>query len=84
MHHILSQEGTTDSYICEYWDNNIGNFNSVTPENLITNIWSAVTALKLDKAGINYDLVGVHSLRAGGSMLLKLQDESDTTIIKLS
>lgn len=39
--------------------------------------------LKLDEAGINPDLVRVHSLRAGGAMSLKLQGESDTTIQKM-
>jgi len=39
--------------------------------------------LKLDEAGINPDLVGVHSLRAGGAMSLKVQGESDTTIQKM-
>jgi hypothetical protein len=36
----------------------------------------------LDQAGIDPDIVGVHSLRAGGAMSLKLQGESDTTIMK--
>ena len=39
--------------------------------------------LHLDKQGINPDLVGAHSLRAGGAMALKLHGESDTTIMKL-
>jgi hypothetical protein len=38
--------------------------------------------LKLHRSGINPVLVGVHSLRAGGAMALKLTGESDTTIMK--
>jgi hypothetical protein len=38
--------------------------------------------LELHKNGIDPDLVGVHSLRAGGAMALKLQGVSDTTIKK--
>ena len=37
----------------------------------------------LDKVGINPDLVGIHSLRAGGAMALKLHGKSDTTIMKM-
>ena len=46
-------------------------------------IRSAVATLNLDATGINPDLVGVHSLRAGGAMALKLQGEQDTTIMKM-
>ena len=33
--------------------------------------------------GIDQTLVGVHSLRAGGAMALKLNGESDTVIMKI-
>ena len=46
-------------------------------------IRSAVATLKLEKSGINPDLVGVHSLRTGGAMALKLHGEADTTIMKM-
>ncbi len=38
--------------------------------------------LGLDKAGIDTDLIGAHSLRAGGAMALKLMGGSDTVIMK--
>ena len=43
---------------------------------------ASVKTLELHKNGIDPDLVGVHSLRAGGAMALKLQGVSDTTIKK--
>ena len=55
----------------------------ITPTHMIHAIRSAVSKLKLEENGINLDLVGVHSLRAGGAMALKLQGESDTTIMKM-
>ena len=55
----------------------------VTPIDLLTTIRFSVSALKLHHAGINPDLVGVQSLRAGGGMSLKLHGESDTTIMKM-
>ena len=81
VHHILEHGGTTDSYICEYWDGLT--FQTVTPNDLIASIRVSIVLLGLDKAGINPDLVGVHSLRAGGAMALKLHGELDTTIMKM-
>ena len=43
---------------------------------------ATVVHLKLHESGIDPDLVGVHSLRAGGAMALKLQGVEDTTIKK--
>jgi hypothetical protein len=48
-----------------------------------SNIRQAVTHLNLHLAGIDPDLVGVHSLRAGGAMALKLTGARDTTIMKI-
>ena len=55
----------------------------VTPIDLITAIRLYVSALKIHHAGINPDLVGVHSLRAVRSMSLQLHGPSDTTIMKM-
>eukprot|EP00957_Ditylum_brightwellii_P200375 15276122-Ditylum_brightwellii.AAC.1 len=49
---------------------------------MINTIKEAVTRLELHEAGIDPDLVGVHFLRAGGVMALKLSGEADTTIMK--
>ena len=38
--------------------------------------------LRMDKQGIDPDLIGAHSLRAGGAMAMKLQGVSDTIIVK--
>ena len=50
---------------------------------MINSIQSAVTKLNLRKHGIDPDLVGVHSLRAGGAMALWLHGLEDTVIMKL-
>ena len=47
-----------------------------------TAIRSTAQDLNLHKNGINPDLIGSHSLRAGGAMALKLQGISDTIIQK--
>ena len=38
----------------------------------MTGVRQAVSSLNLQQCGIDIDLVGVHSLRAGGAMALKL------------
>ena len=43
----------------------------------------AASKLKLHDQGIDPDLIGAHSLRAGGAMALKLHGFSDTTIMKM-
>ena len=50
---------------------------------MIAAIRTAVRDLKLQTHGIDPDLVGVHSLRAGGAMAMKLTNHSDTTIMKM-
>eukprot|EP00957_Ditylum_brightwellii_P140925 10734578-Ditylum_brightwellii.AAC.1 len=69
-----------DSLLCLFTDKGI--LNAVTPESMIGIIRTAVKVLGLHKNGINPDLIGVHSLRAGGAMALKLSGNSDTTIMK--
>ena len=59
------------------------NFSMVTQTDIIIVIRLSVSALKLRHAGINPDLVRVHSLRAGGGMSLKLYGESNTTVMKM-
>ena len=50
---------------------------------MLTHVQHAVHDLNLAQSGINPDLIGVHTLRAGGAMALKLQGASDTTIMKI-
>jgi hypothetical protein len=78
--HILGNGGTDDTLICMYKSES--GIAAVTPSDLIQAIRMSVRALNLHKAGIDPDIVGVHSLRAGGAMALKLHGESDTTIMK--
>ena len=83
IHHILTSGGSTESYIYEYRVTSKDPFAMVTPTYLINTIQFYVSAIKLHHSSINTDLVGVHSLRAGGCMSLKLHGRSDTTITKI-
>ena len=55
----------------------------VDSKHMITCVRKMVTSLQLHKQGIDPDLVGTHSLRAGGVMALKLHGYDDTTIMKM-
>ena len=44
---------------------------------------STAKAMEMEKQGIYPDLIGAHSLRAGGAMALKLHGYADTTIMKM-
>ena len=81
VHHILSNGGDEDTLICDYMTEK-GKWASVTSTDLIKFIRLAATTLRLQDTGIDPDLIGVHSLRAGGAMALKLHGYSDTTIKK--
>ena len=83
IHHILSNGGNTESLICDVFNKTNNQWNKVTSNAMLTNIRQAVHDLQLSTTGINPDLIGVHSLRAGGAMALKLQGASDTTIMKM-
>ena len=83
IHHILLNRGNSDNLICDVFNNETSTWKQITSKNMIINVREAVTSLKLDQKGINTDLVGVHSLRAGGAMALKLNGTSDTTIMKM-
>ena len=82
VHHILNHDGTQTNLLCDVWENKNDQWTSITSEDMIKAIREAVTSLHLHKKGISANLIGVHSLRAGGTMALKMNGASDTTIMK--
>ena len=83
IHHILSNGGSAENYICDTWDTTSNQWIQITAQHMMKGIRNAAKSLQMHKQGIDIDLIGVHSLRAGGAMALKLQGESDTTIMKM-
>jgi hypothetical protein len=81
VHHILSNGGTDDSLLCSYYQDD--EWHTVHSSHIVHAVCSATKMLRLDKQGIDPDLVGAHSLRAGGAMALKLHGFADTTIMKM-
>jgi hypothetical protein len=82
-HHILSNKGTSANLICDVWDRNTASWIQITSTQMVACLREAVIALRLHNNGIDADLVGAHSLRAGGAMALKLAGTDDTTIMKM-
>jgi integrase len=56
---------------------------TVTSQDIIKMLRASAATLKLEKQNINPDLIGAHSLRAGGAMALRLHGYDDTTIQKM-
>ena len=83
VHHILQHHGNTDNLICNVFLSATNTWTQVTPQQMMKSIRSAAEALQLHKNGLNAYLLGMHLLRAGGTMTLKLQGEKDTTIMKM-
>ena len=78
LHTILQDGVTTDTLIFAYKRNNI--WEHVQSADMILVVRTATKQLKLHHQGINTDLVGSHSLQAGGAMALKLYGYDETTI----
>ena len=82
VHHILSNGGTGHHCICDYY-NEKNQWRHVDAKYLLTQLRQTVIKLNLASTGIDPDLIGVHSLRAGGAMALKLHGIDDSTIMKI-
>ena len=81
VHHILSNGGNEDNLICDVL-NEDGQWNTITSTDMRTTLRGMVKEMQLERQGIDADLVGVHSLRAGGAMAMKMHGLNDTTIMK--
>jgi hypothetical protein len=81
VHHILSNGGNKESLICDYYEDKT--WSAVTSRNMIARVRSATKALNLHQKGIDPDMVGAHSIRAGGAMAMKLHGCDETTIMKM-
>ena len=81
VHHILSNGGSHENLICDYFVD--GQVHSAEAGDIIMMVRETATKLNLQDQAIDPDLIGAHSLRAGGAMALKLQGFDDTTIMKM-
>jgi hypothetical protein len=83
INHIMNNNGNTANLLCDVWDKTNKTWTQITSKHMIEGLRDAVKSLNLHNNGIDADLVGAHSLRAGGAMALKLTGSDDTTIMKM-
>eukprot|EP00957_Ditylum_brightwellii_P098777 7524520-Ditylum_brightwellii.AAC.1 len=81
VYHILHKGGTQESLLCEAHTK--AGCTQITPLNMIVVLQQSVQNLGLHKASIDPNLIGAHSLYAGRAMALKLNRQSNITIMKL-
>ena len=82
IHHINIHNGAKDDrLLCDYFED--GEWTSLHSSDIIALIRTTAKVLKLDEQGIHPDLIGAHSLRAGGAMALRLHGFEDTVIMKM-
>ena len=78
---ILQDGGTDDTLLCAFKSQD--KWLSVESSHVVAMVRDVATNLGLAKQAIDPDLIGAHSLRAGGAMALKLHGYDDTTIMKM-
>ena len=78
VHTILQDCGTTYTLLCAY--KRSSTWEHVQLADMIAVVLTATKQLKLHHHRIDLDLVGSHSLQAGGTMALKINGCDDTTI----
>ena len=79
--HILSSGGTEDNLLCDVYTAGAA-WTSVEGSDIICAVRAASKARNFHNQGINPDMIGAHSLRAGGAMALKIMGYSDSSIQK--
>ena len=78
---LSAPNGSTENHICDYYE--AGEWHSITSSDIVRLVKAATRQLQLSQQAIDLDMVGSHSLRAGGAMALKLHGYDDTTIMKM-
>ena len=81
IHDIISNGGTNKTLLCLVWD--VKGWVDLKSHHIIKMVRNTAGELKLHRQKIDDDLVGAHSLRAGGAMALKLHGYDYTTIMKM-
>ena len=79
--HIMSNKGDDNSLLCAVCDIN-QEWTMVQSKDIVQAVRAATKTLKLSRQAIDPDLVGAHSLRAGGATAMKLHGSSDIEIKK--
>ena len=82
IYYILQNGGSDSTLLCDVFDTNTKAWKSIESKEIIKMVRSGVILCGLQDCGIDPDLVGAHSLRAGGAMAMKLNGCSTEEIMK--
>ena len=80
VHHILINGGTEDQLICDVYEKDV--WVEIHSSEIVDAVRMSDKSLKLKDRGIDLDLIGDHSLRAGREMSLKIMGYTDSEIRK--
>lgn len=81
VHDILTNGGDDKTLLCSVFTGTT--WDDIDASQMVHAVRDTAKKLKLHQQAIDPDLVGAHSLRAGGAMALKLHGYDDTTIMKM-
>ncbi len=81
IHHILTNGGNSNTIISAYATNE--GLKVLTGDDMVHGIREAVKALGLQRQGYQQYMVGSHSLRSGGAMVMKLNNVDRDVILKV-
>jgi hypothetical protein len=84
MHHLndhITDDGNSDPLLCAFFTHD--EWDTIVFADIIRMVQAAVRLMHFHKNGIHPDLVGAHSLCAGGAMALRLHGFDDMTIMKM-
>ena len=73
--------GDEDPLLCSFYNGT--QWDTIQSSTIIKMVRTAAKLLQLETQNIDPDLIGAHSLRAGGAMALRLHGFDDTTIRKM-
>ena len=81
VHHVIVNGGSEQKLISAVYNGR--GWEDISSSAIVKAVRRAAKKLNLHQQGIDPDIIGAHSLRAGGAMAMKLQKYPDTTIQKM-
>ena len=78
VHHILRNKETEDNLLCDVWHKK--GWTEVTSGDIVKSVRTATETCRIQDRGIDPYMIGVHSLRAGGKMVIEVMGYKDSTI----
>ena len=82
LYHNLSNKWTEENILCDVWRSKA--CTQFTSGDIFKAVRTATKIVKLQEKGIDPDIIGEHSIRAGGALALKIMEYQYSTIKNLA